>query len=78
MKSEVDSGVKVFHIYVSRVNRTHVDGEGNSALHWAAKGGVSGAGWAVVYPGAEQLLTQHNHAGHTPLQVAQNTPNMSV
>lgn len=47
-----------------------MDNDGNTALHSGAAGGVSGVCWAVLYPGAEHLLTTTNTAGLTPAQVA--------
>ncbi|KAK8377201.1 hypothetical protein O3P69_013683 [Scylla paramamosain] len=57
-------------VKTKKVNRTKVDSEGNTVLHSGAAGGVSGVCWALVYPGAEHLLTTSNAAGLTPAQVA--------
>ncbi|KAK7073736.1 hypothetical protein SK128_022719 [Halocaridina rubra] len=60
-----------------KVSRTKIDSEGNTPLHSGAAGGVSGVCWAIVYPGAEQLLTVPNNAGLTPSQVAHATTSVS-
>lgn len=57
-------------VRTKKVGRTKVDSDGNTALHSGAVGGVSGVCWAVLYPGAEHLLTTTNAAGLTPAQVA--------
>ncbi|XP_071539052.1 uncharacterized protein [Panulirus ornatus] len=70
-------GLVQYLVQNKKVNRTKVDSEGNTVLHSAVTGGVSGVCWAIIYPGAEQLLTTVNSAGLTPSQVAHASSSIS-